>query len=336
MSQRLDLVARLEGLAAGDASALEFVRGPIATQASAIGDYLQANPSDHPRVVAELDRRPIFHLPYDRINLALPRGLAIAYAFPPYADASAVVTAKRLRARGAVVDVVYNAMDRIRETDGTLRRISGPFVGDEVALHTPSYFSNWESMESFAIEGMKVIRTWEAARGRYDWLYSRAHFAASHYLAVAYKLSNPAVSWRAEFSDPLSRDVLGTERGTPVRDGEFVRSLRDGLRAIGLQAPRSSNCFVWAEELAYVLADELIFTNENQMEYMLGYCTDPETAALARKKAVISPHTTLPGEFYAMTGYGYELGEGKTHLAYFRQLLRVTRLGRRSGGGRPK
>src|SRR5690606_1059000 len=97
----------------------------------------------------------------------------------------------------------------------------------------------------------------------------------------------PAVTWTAEFSDPLSRDVHDRERGTPVKDGDFLRGLRSGMEDLGLPLPESQNCFVWCEELAYALADEVIFTNENQMEYMLGYCSSPDLAAMARKKAVI-------------------------------------------------
>src|SRR5262249_46208417 len=155
---------------------------------------------------------------------------AIAYAFPPYADTSAVVAAKRLRARGRVVDVVYNAMDSIRETDQSIRRISGPFVGREAALRTPSYFANFASMEKFALEGLKVIARWESEGTSYDWLYSRAQFAASHFLAAAYKVTHSSVPWTAEFSDPLSRDVHDLERGTPVTKGEFIKGLTAGLR----------------------------------------------------------------------------------------------------------
>ena len=267
-------------------------------------------------VVAALDGTPAFNVPYGSINSGMPRGLAIAYAFPPYADTSAVVSAKRIRERGTVVDVVYNAMGSIRSTDDTLRRISGPFVGDEAAVHTPSYFSSWRSMESFAVEGMKVIRSWETAKGAYGLLYSRAHFAASHFLAAAYKLSNPAATWRAEFSDPLSRDVSHQERGTPIAEGPFLRDLRAGLYALGVPVPTSTNCLVWCEEVAYALADELIFTNTNQMEYMLDYCSDGKLAATARAKATIAPHPTLPRHFYSMVDYPGLLDQGLVHLAY--------------------
>jgi glycosyltransferase involved in cell wall biosynthesis len=316
--QRLDVISRLECLdALADGRTADLLHGRIRAQSAFINDYLTQRPTEHHRVVDLLDRRPIFHLPYDRMNRRLARGLVVAYAFPPYSDTSAVVMAKRVRARGEVVDVITNAMGRIREVDPSLQRISGPFVAYHEALRTPTYFSDWGSMERFALEGLEVAHRWEAGRGPYPWVYSRAHFAASHFLAAAYKLSRPGVRWIAEFSDPISRDVHDEERGTPIRRGPFLRSVQRGMRTRGLPLPRSRNCFVWCEELAYALADELIFTNEDQMEHMLGYCSNRSVADAARRKARIDPHPTLPTHFYSMIQHEYALDDGRVHLAYF-------------------
>lgn len=318
VNQRLAVISRLDQLAEeSDGRTASLVHDRIGAQTDFINAYLRQRPGEHGRVVEAVDRCPATRVPFDRMYRGLPRALAIAYAFPPYADTSAVVMAKRIRARGEIVDVVYNAMDRIRETDESLRRISGPFVADEAVVRTPSYFADWGSMERFAVEGLKVIQQWEVAKGRYERVYSRAQFAASHILAAAYKLSNPAATWTAEFSDPLSRDIHDQERGTPVTRSGFVRQLRRGMSRLGLSVPRSRNCFVWCEELAYALADELIFTNENQMEYMLGYCSNPDLAAVARKKAVIAPHPTLPPEFYSLIDCAYPLDAQMVHLGYF-------------------
>src|SRR5690606_40152633 len=47
------------------------------------------------------------------------------------------------------------------------------------------------------------------------------------------------------------------------------------------------------------LADEIIFTNSNQLSYMLGYCDLPSEAIEdVRKRSVISHHPTLPALFY--------------------------------------
>jgi glycosyltransferase involved in cell wall biosynthesis len=314
----VELASRLDALTAeANAASIQLLRERLVAQASVINRHLTRSPADHGRVVDLLDRYAITHLPYDRMNAGLSRRLVIAYAFPPYADASAIVTAKRVRTHGEVVDVVSNSMGRIREIDASLRRISGPFVGHHAALATPTYFSDWGSIERFALEGLDVIQRWEESHGQYPSVFSRAQFAASHFLAAAYKLSRPDVHWVAEFSDPLSHDVQDAERGTLVRRGAFLRRLRKGMRNLGLSVPRSRNCFIWCEELTYALADQLVFTNENQMEYMLGYCSDPSLAHTARRKALIDPHPTLPARFYTMVERDYSLEPGRTHLAYF-------------------
>jgi hypothetical protein len=294
-----------------------LVRDRLRAEAATVNEYVLEHPTDHGQLVELLDRHRIAGLPTDVMNRGLARGLAIAYAFPPYADSSAVVAAKRIRAEAGVVDVVYNAMDSIRERDYSIRRISAPFVSREVSVATPTYFQAWSSMSAFAIQGMEQIRRLETGREPYESLYSRAHFAASHFLATAYKLANPETPWTAEFSDPLSRDVAGQERGSKIKADPFLNDLRAGMRRLGYPPPHSHNCLVWCEELAYRLADRLVFTNESQLEYMLGYCGDRDLAALARTKAVVRPHPTLPTEFYAMAEYAYPLEPDLVHLAYF-------------------
>lgn len=317
--QRVEVIARLDKLAEiSEGAARGLVIDRMSSQADFIRRYLDDHPDEHRRVVEVLDAKPMLHFPYSRMNLsANVRGLAIAYAFPPYADTSAVVMAKRIRAKGEIVDVVSNAMDSIRKQDTSLRQISGPFVARERAVRTPTYFADFGSMDRFAAAGLDVIREWQLKGRRYDWIYSRAQFAASHFLAAAFKIANPATRWIAEFSDPLARDVHGRERGTPMKNGELVTTLKRGLRAAGIDPPSADNCFVWCEEVAYALADELIFTNDNQLEHMLSYCTRPELVARVRQKAIVSAQPTLGREFYSIADHEYFLDPLKVHVAYF-------------------
>lgn len=312
----LETIAAVQSMAAPGTTA-DAVREMVGEQADIIGVYLAARPEARPDVVRALDRSPARDLPYERINSTAASALAIAYAFPPYADTSAIVAAKRLRASGEVYDVISNAMDAIRDVDPDTARIAGPFVARARAVRTPSYFTAWGPMEAFAVKGSSVIREWLAGREPYRVVYSRAHFAASHVLAAAYKLAEPSAVWQAEFSDPLSRSVAGAERGARVNDSAFARKLRSGVAAAGLPTPSSDNAFVWCEELAYALADELIFTNENQLEYMLGYCPDQRLAAIARSKAVVRPQPVLPAEFYAMTDAGHAVDTDRVNIGYF-------------------
>ncbi|MCP2327378.1 hypothetical protein HDA40_005885 [Hamadaea flava] len=282
-----------------------------------IGEYLLRHPDDRDKVVALLDASTAADMPYAAVNRVPAAALAVAFAFPPYTETSAVVAAKRLRESGEVYDVISNRMQGVRQVDPTTVRIAGPFTARTAELPTPTYFAPWSSMEEFARRGLAVIREWRTGLGPYRTVYSRAHFAASHVLAAAYKLTSPATFWRAEFSDPLSRDVNGAERGERVGRTAFARALLKRLRAQGLPMPRGRNAFAWCEHLAYVLADELVFTNAYQLDYMLGYCPDPRTVALVRRKAVIRPQPTLPDAFYRMVAWPYPLAADRVHIGYF-------------------
>lgn len=318
VTQALATISALESLVrdyavAGNAS----VTATVDTLTDEIAAALTAEPQRRHEVTELLDRAHVFHLPYERLNRAHATGLAIAYAFTPYVDTSALVTAKRLRERGEIADVVYNAMDSIREIDVTSMRIAGPFVGRLAAVHTPSYFASWGAMASFVREGRRVVDAWVEESGPYRWVYSRAHFAASHFLAAAHKLEHPGTEWVAEFSDPISRDIAGGERGKPIENDAIRAELVAGVEALGLRPPSSGNAFVWCEELTYALADKLVFTNENQLDYMLSYCSDPVLVAMARAKAMVQPQPVLPEPFYRMAPDAYDIDTSYINLAYF-------------------
>ncbi|MBV1849262.1 glycosyltransferase [Catellatospora tritici] len=313
--QRLDVIMELDRLvpkAHGETRAVVLDR--MRNQARFITEYLAEHPEDHRKVVEEVDKRRILNMPFEALTRRDARHLVVAFAFEPYADTSGIVMSKRVRARGEIVDLVQNDMGPIREADESLRVIAGPFVSRRMVLQTPNHFATWLSMEKFALAGMEQIKR----RGiRYESVYSRAHFAASHFLAAAYKLHNPGTTWVAEFSDPLLKDVQDKERGNRVRPSRFVKQLKAGLRQRGLPVPPGDNCFRWCEEVAYALADELIFTNENQLDYMMSYCSSPELVEIVRRKARISPQPTLPPDFYQMVRRPYPLDHDQVNLAYF-------------------
>jgi hypothetical protein len=312
---RMTLLERLTDEAIGESKRAVLDQW-IGDETAALGRYLGKCPADRPRIVEVLDRSDLFYLPSNRLNRGLASGLVVSYCFPPYVDTAAIVAAKRVRERAEIVDVVYNAMDRIRSTDITTRRIAGPFLNDEAVVPSPTAFASWTSIDSFREMGMAQILAWEKEKGPYSTMYSRAQFAASHFLAAAYKMHQPTTQWTAEFSDPLSRDVRGLERGDLAKDGPFLQQLSEAFRDRGVEPPASRNAFLWCEWTAYVLADELMFTNRNQLEYMKRYC--PESIAdLIEQKAVIAPHPTLPPQFYDMVEHNYSFRKDVVNLAYF-------------------
>jgi poly(ribitol-phosphate) beta-N-acetylglucosaminyltransferase len=325
---RLEVVAQLDALAHGcDPTALDVVRRQVDAEVDELNAYLRTNPAAHGRVVQLLDEYDFVYFPYQRLNAGMARALAVAYCFAPYNDSSAVVMAKRVRDRADIVDVVFNTMDKNRDQDPSMRRISGPYVENELAIDSATYFSNWTAIEAFCVKGLEKISAVERDKGPYDRLYSRVMWPASHFLAAAYKLRNPAVVWTAEFSDPAARDVAGAERSAPISPGPFLDMVRSELKRKHIPLPGSGNCLDWCEYLAYACADSIVFTNENQRDYMLSYCPIPEIAEAARKKAVISPHPTLAPAFYSMVEHPYVLNPSVTNLAYFGNFYATRGLG---------
>ncbi len=306
---------------------LGLLRDHIRLVAAPINAYLKEKPEDHDRVLDLIESYDLAEFPYDVVNRGLARSLAISYCFVPYNDTSAIVMAKRVRARRDLVDVVFNTMDQSREIDPSMRRISSPFVEDEIAIATPTRWSSWPRIDEFRLEGMRRISALEVRKGPYAKLYSRVMWPASQFLAASYKLHNPSVTWVAEFSDPVSRDVTGAERGTPIQDGPFLDAVYDELQKRGLPALDSDNLMAWCEYLAYTLADRIVFTNENQLEYMLSYCPVPELVPIVRAKAVVSPHPSLPPRFYSMSEQTYPLDPSAAHLAYFGNFYATRGLG---------
>lgn len=320
--RRLDLVGR--GAAP---EALALVRARMDTEVDRLNAHLRAHPDDHAEVVAALDSHAFDYFPYHRLNSGRARALAVAYCFAPYNDTSAVVMAKRVRERQDIVDAVFNAMDGNRDQDPSIRRISGPYVENEIATDTPTYFSHWGAIEAYCAAGMERIVELEHRKGPYERVYSRVMWPASHFLAATYKLHNPTTAWTAEFSDPAARDVQGKPRVSPLGDSDLLTRAAERIRALGLPVLESDNVLDWCEYLAYALADRLVFTNPNQLDYMLSYTAVPQIAATVREKAVISPHPTLPPAFYAMADQTYSLEPGIAHVGYFGNFYATRGLG---------
>src|SRR5690606_26803747 len=138
--------------------------------------------------------------------------LVYSYCFAPYLDTAGIVMAKRIQALGKPVDVVCNSMNGIRKVDRRLDHITAGLVGRKIVLKGRPSFSGWPEVKQFAVEANKAAENLEKRRPPYKEIYSRAMWVASHFAAALHKLRQPEVFWRAEFSDPLLKDVQGADR----------------------------------------------------------------------------------------------------------------------------
>lgn len=245
------------------------------------------------------------------------RDLVVSYCFPPYVDTAAIVAAKRVRETGRPVDVIHNAMGRIRPTDARLAEIAGPLVQRRHEVPTLSMFASWRVIVPWVDQGLEQALAWDRQGPGYERLYSRAQFSASHILAARIKIARPGVRWTAEFSDPLSHDVRGALRYSPVLDGPLIDLLAEALAGTGYAAPGTGNVYEWAEVLPYALADEILFTNEHQRDLMMAQCAQPALRERILERARIAPHPTLGPEFYAMAEPELDLEPGRAHIGYF-------------------
>lgn len=245
------------------------------------------------------------------------RRLVVAYAFAPYADTSAVAATKRVATQGRQVDVVANAMDSLRGVDPSLDEVVTGLVQRRAHLSTPTRFAGWSSIESFVRHGRETVRRWEETGAGYSSLYSRAHFIASHLLSAVLVGERPGLSWEAEISDPLSRSALGGRRTGPVPRGELGQEWARLLAGRGVQMPEDATVYEWAETLAYVLADEVVFTAAGQLEHCLSLVGDDRVRGALEQRAVVRPHATLPAEFYTRRAPVLELDPGRVHIGYF-------------------
>lgn len=245
------------------------------------------------------------------------RDLVVAYCFPPYADTSSVVAAKRVREAGRPVDVLLNALGSMRRRDVTLDRIAGDLVVRRHEVPSPSHFASFSSMSRFAALGLQQALAWDREGPGYERLYSRAQLAASHLLAARFALLRPELEWTAEFSDPLSLDSDGRPRRSGTAPGVLLRKLSEGFAAAGLRVPATTNALQWAELVAYAFAHRIIFTNPHQRDLMLSRVEDDGLRERAERRAEVSPHPTLPPEFYALHDPELRLDPAVRHLAYF-------------------
>lgn len=245
------------------------------------------------------------------------RDLVVSYCFPPFADTASIVAAKRVRQTGRPVDVIQNAMDALRPRDVRLGEIAGSLVRRQVMVPTLTRFSSWASIRDFTEEGLQHALAWDRNRGGYEHLYSRAQFAASHFLAARFVLDRPSVSWTAEFSDPLSHDVTGAVRFAPVVSDALLSRLREGLRARGVTPPDSGNVYEWSELLAFGLADRVMFTNDHQRTFMLNALQDDDLAQSVEMRSVVMPHPTPDPEFYEFASPELDLDPARRNIAYF-------------------
>lgn len=112
-------------------------------------------------------------------------------------------------------------------------------------------------------------------------------------------MKHPSVIWTAEFSDPLSystdgQKVQGTIPLEWLKEKGFITAMEEAGISLDLS---EDSYFSWCEIITSFFADKLIFTNQNQLEYMLSYIKGERLKEIIVEKAIISHHPS-PKEWY--------------------------------------
>ena len=296
----------------------EFIMSKVRAQLGFCVRYLAKNEDQYLDFLKESASLGLDIYVRKYVNMNIAKDLVISYCFPPYVDTAGVVAAKRIKFLEKPVDVLSNKMDKARTKSETLNRIAEDFIGENIALPTPTAFSNWDAIKKFSIQALESINRIESKKGKYKSVYSRAMWPASHIAAAALKAKNPEIKWLAEFSDPLYLNINGEIRKDLIEKSWLQDAkILDYIKERNYPLPVSDHLFYYCEYLPYVMADELIFTNENQMRYMLESFPDGDWIKDVVHKVKIIPQPTLPFYYYKLSEADYCLNKNQFNIGYF-------------------
>ncbi|SNT13729.1 Glycosyltransferase involved in cell wall bisynthesis [Micrococcales bacterium KH10] len=329
VEDRLEIIKILRQLAQDFPEQQRPLDKLVIGQTSNIARYLLRYPEQRMWVLDRIREKGIEAFPYQRLNSESTDELVVAYAFPPYADTSAMVVARRLCLARQPVDVLTHAMDKIRSKDELSMGLVEESVGTVMTVGGPAVFANWKRIAIFADVGYKLVEERIGERGRaYRTVYSRTMWPAAHIMAALFKVRNPSVRWRAEFSDPMRIDSEGNVRTTEIPDGDPVfEEIENAIRSRGFPGTASRNMWEWVENIAYALADEIIYTNVNQKQFMLEHATQKVLADRAASIASVERHPTLPQRFYELEHSSYVLPSDRINIGYFGVFYKVRGVG---------
>ncbi len=328
ITDRIAVLKRLEDLLkkAEYPHRISFIKLRIMAQVGFMRNYLKKHETMKEQVYADIIKAKLINFPFQMFNDNKAKTLVVSYCFPPYVDTSGTVVSKRIRTKGALVDVIYNKMDTRRAINHNLSLMANEFIDKKFGLDTPTTFSDWAGMEQFVDEGLSIIKSQVKKKGHYKKLYSRAMWPASHFLAYAYKTKHRKVKWTAEFSDPVIYNIHGQERKGSITNGAFLEDIKKELSKVKAPMPESDNIFFWCEYLSYVFADVILFTNENQKNYMLKRFPIQEIKPLVLQKCIVSHHPVLPEMFYYIQESNYPINPDFVNLAYFGAFYQTRKL----------
>lgn len=251
------------------------------------------------------------------------KSLAIIYTFCPYVDTSGNVFAKRIQSEiRENITVITNKFISNPPIDESLYELVKPYVEKTIEIQSTFTYRDWNHFQDFVKQAYDAYLTEVENGAKFDKLYSRSMSVITHIVAYKIKKHNPDIKWIAEFSDPIIKEVDGKERVVDI-PLEWIKS--EGMLDFLRPFDNNQNLFFISEILVYLFADEIIFTNEQQKEYMLGYLNEKHfdyknsepLLENINSKSIIKAHPTLASSFYTDRGIKLDTNKKCINIGYF-------------------
>ena len=285
-----------------DINIKNFILSKIDTQANVMYNYFSCLQNED----KEMARKIIYSSTCPFINKGKYsdiKGVAFCHNFVPYADTAAYVAAKRLDELASLIGkiinwTVFRGDMKYRGSDNIFNIFYAKYKYSNIKEIGGRAFFNEESQY---IWGKLAYE--EAKNEKYTYIYSRSMFAGSHVAAYLYKQHYPKSIWYAEFSDPIYMDAYHHPR-KPAKQYDSSKTFL--------------NTF-WQdiEKNVFEYADKIIFTNQNQMDYMLKMHPSPLCVDKIRKKSIILSHPILDISYSHIYSSTYKLNQNDINIGYF-------------------
>lgn len=318
IEQRLDVIKELEAVAFKFSKKIDnFTLSKMKAQVNFMIIYLKQYPEELSEVINNIIIRKIYNFPYNyfwsKLGKDEPEQLVISYCYPPFVDTSAVIVAKRINQFSKLSDIIANNMEKNRSIDQEVMILNKHYVNNVYYLNSPTSFGGWPAIKDFVEQTIKLTEN-----KIYKQVYSRVLWPASNFAACMYKLRNPTTKWIAEFSDPVILDIEGNKRFSELNDKQWLNIIMAFMSNKTCDALlNENNLYVWCELIAYLFADEIIFTCESQKNLMLSKFPYPNIVKNIENKIKILPHPTPDDIFYNIGDVSYSLDSSIINLGYF-------------------
>lgn len=241
----------------------------------------------------------------------MTKKLIISYAFPPSSTTTGNAMAKKILKKKNNVDIIYASLKNL-DYDEEFAKILDKYLTNKYVIDL-DFNTSWDNIKTFTTEGMNKLNK----ISEYESMYSMCHFIHSHFLALEYKLEHPNTFWSAEFSDPLIYNFEGKLNSSPIDDEKYLNKINKIIPDNFKKISKTDTLNYICEYLAFIFADEIIFTNENQRKVMLEIFPNQEICPIVEKKSRIIEHNTLDEKYYNIHESDYEIDESYVNFGYF-------------------